>query len=82
MNSIDNIIHQISSRFELEPVLTQLKLGISDMHVDTDLINREAKLGNSFSPQYFTVDSSWGVNPQFPIAKQTNKDVNLRDRVR
>ena len=58
MNSIDNIIHQISSWFELELVSTQLKLGISDMNVDTELIYIEANLGYSFGPQYFTVDSS------------------------
>ena len=53
-NSIDNIIHQIS---ELEPVSTQLKLGMSEMNVDTELIYSEAKLGYSLGPQYFTLDS-------------------------
>ena len=57
MNSIDNRIHQIASWFELEPVSTQLKLGISELNVDTELIYSEAKLGNSLGPEYFTLDS-------------------------
>ena len=57
-NSIDNRNHQISSWFELEPVLTQLKLGISEVNVDTELIYSEAKLGYNLGPQYFTLDSS------------------------
>ena len=57
LNSIDNIIHQISSWFELEPDLTQLKLGISELNVDTELIYSEAKLGYSLGPQYFKLDS-------------------------
>ena len=58
MNSIDNRIHQITSWFELELASTQLKLGISDMNVDTELIYSEAKLGYSLGLQYFTLDSS------------------------
>ena len=57
LNSIDNIIHQISSCFQLEHVSTQLKLGISDMNVDTELIYSEAKLGYSLGPQNFTLNS-------------------------
>ena len=40
------------SRVELEPVSTQLKLGISEMNVDTELIYSEAKLGYSLGHQY------------------------------
>ena len=58
LNSIDNIIHQISSWFELEPVSTQMKLGISEMYDDTELIYSEVKLDYSLGPQYFTLDRS------------------------
>ena len=71
-NSIGKRINQISSWFELEPVSTQLKLGMSELNVDTECIYSEAKLVYSLGPQYFTVDSSLGVNPQFPCAN-TNK---------
>ena len=42
---------------ELEPVSTQLKLGISEITVDTELIYSEATLGYSLGPQFITVDN-------------------------
>ena len=57
LNSIDNSVHQISNWFDLEPISTELKLVISEMNVNIQLIYSGAKLGFSLSPQYFTVNS-------------------------